>query len=108
MDRLLKALAEAGLSVNNDMSEEQLRKVAKSVGVEPMDYLERKVSIVSHTNKRDETNEFVKTLPFIVGRKKNGMAQTVQGVFLRTEALDQLIADLQIARGLLDERTDEE
>jgi len=100
MESLLQALAEKGIDASA-MTEDQIRKVAKAVGVDPLDHLEREVKIVPYTNKRKETNQFVETPPFVVGRKDDGTAQTVRGLFLRVECLDQAIADLAAARELL-------
>lgn len=101
MDKLLEALAEKGISTDA-LDEGQIRGVAKAMGIDPAEYLPRQVEIVPYTNKRKETNTFVKTENFTVGRKDDGSAQTVRGLFLRVEALDQAIADLQAARGLVD------
>ena len=106
MESLLEALAAKGIDASA-MSEEQIRKVAKAVGVDPLDHLPREVKVVPYTNKRKETNQFVETSPFVVGRKADGTAQTVRGLFLRVEALDQAISDLQAARGLLADSDEE-
>ena len=97
MDKLLEALASRGVDASS-MTDDQIRKVAKAVGLDPIDYLPREVEVVDYTNKRGETNKFVSTPSFVVGRKDDGSAQTVRGLFLRVEALDQAIADLQAAR----------
>ena len=100
MDSLLAALAEKGIKLQG-VSDEEIVKVAKGVGIEPLDHLPRKVEIIDYTNKRGETNKFVTTPPFIVGRKDNGLASTVRGLFVRVDCLDQMIEDLQAARELL-------
>jgi len=97
MDKLLEALAEKGVDASS-MTKEQTLKVAKAVGLDPVNFLDREVNIVPYTNKRKETNQFVETSPFVVGQKADGTAQTVRGLFLRVEALDQAIADLQAAK----------
>jgi len=102
MDKLLEALAEKGIKMSG-CEDDEIKKVAKNVGIDPIDYLDREVEIVQHENKRDEKNTFVKTPSFVVGRKDNGMAQTVRGFFLRVEALPQAIADLTAAQAMLDE-----
>jgi hypothetical protein len=101
MEELLTALAEKGVDASN-LTEEQIQKVSKAVGVDPIDYLPRDVKVIPYTNKREETNQFVQTPSFVVGRKDDGTARTVRGLFLRVEALDQAISDLQVARGLID------
>lgn len=101
MDKLLAALAEKGISTEA-LDEDQIRGVAKAMGIDPAEYLPRQVEIVPYTNKRKETNTFVKTENFTVGQKEDGSPQQVRGLFLRVEALDQAIADLQAARGLVD------
>lgn len=106
MESLLKALAEKGVDASS-MTPEQVKKVAKAVGVDPLDHLPRDVEIVDYTNKRKETNKFVQTPSFVVGRKDDGTAQTVRGLFLRVEALDQAIVDLQAAREGLPSGDDE-
>jgi hypothetical protein len=108
MDELLAALNEKGVDASG-MDEEQLRKVSKALGVDPLDYLPRKVEVVPYTNKRKQTNDFVSTDSFVVGRKEDGSALTVRGLFLRVEALDQAIEDLKVARGLVqsDDSTEE-
>lgn len=100
MESLLAVLAEKGIDASA-MTEDQIRKVAKAVGVDPNDHLPRKVEIIDYTNKRKETNKFVKSSNFVVGRKDDGTAKTVQGLFLRVEAVDQALADLHAARNLL-------
>ena len=102
MESLLEALAAKGITETSEMSEEQLLKVAKAVGVDPLDHLPREVKIGPYTNKRGEQNTFVQTPPFVVGRGDDGMAKTVRGLFLRVEALDQAIEDLQRAKAGLD------
>jgi len=101
MDKLIEAMQAMGISVNDDMDDAQIQKVAKAVGLEPLDYLEREVKIIPYTNKRKETNTFVETPPFVVGTKADGKSATVRGLFLRVEALDQCIEDLLSARELL-------
>lgn len=100
MEKLLEALAAKGIQTDT-LDEDQIRNVAKAMGIDPGDYLPRKVEIVPYTNKRDEKNTFVKTEAFKVGTKDDGSPRTVKGLFLRVEALDQAIADLQTARGLV-------
>jgi len=97
MESLLAALAEKGIRLQG-VSDEEIVKIAKGVGIEPMDHLAREVKVVDYTNKRGETNKFVSTPPFIVGRKDDGSARTVRGLFLRLDALDQAIEDLQAAK----------
>jgi len=101
MDKLIEAMQALGISVNEDMTSEQIQKVAKAVGLEPLEYVEREVKIVPYTNKRKETNTFVETPPFVVGKDANGKSRTIRGLFLRVEALDQAIEDLTAARDLL-------
>ena len=98
MEELLAVLSEKGVDASG-MDQEQLRKVSKALGVDPVDYLPREVKVVPYTNKRKETNQFVETSAFVVGRKKDGTTQTVRGLFLRVEALDQALEDLKAARG---------
>jgi hypothetical protein len=100
VEKLIAALNEAGLAITPEMGEEQITKVAKAMGIEPLDYLERKVEITQHTNKRNQTNTFVATPPFVVSRE-NGQTRSVRGLFLRVEALDQAIEDLLAARELI-------
>lgn len=107
MDKLLEALAAKGLDASA-LDEESVRKVAKSMGVDPADYLPREVKIMDYTNKRGETNKFVSTENFTVGKKDDGSPRQVRGLFLRVEALDQAIEDLLQARGLITESDDEE
>lgn len=101
MNKLLEALKEAGINLPEGSEESQIRGVAKAVGLDPDDYIPRQVEVVEYTNKRKETNMFVKTPSFVVGVNEKGKKQTVQGLFLRVDALDQAIADLTQARGLM-------
>ena len=101
MEKLLAVLAEKGFNITEAMDEEQIFKLAKAVGVEPLDYIPREVKVVPYTNKRRETNRFVETPPFVVGKSVDGKTRTTRGLFLRVEALDQAIADLTSARELL-------
>jgi len=100
MEKLLEALKEkAGITTMEGLSEEQIIKVAKSLKIDPMDYIPRSPArVVTYTNKRDVTNQFVETDPLVVGRKADGMCETVRGLFFRKEALDQVIADLVALR----------
>lgn len=107
MEKLLEALSKKGVQADA-LDEDQVRNVAKAMGLDPSDYLPRQVKIVPYTNKRKETNNFVSTDAFTVGRKEDGSAKTVRGLFLRVEALDQAIADLTAARGLVEGSTDSE
>ncbi len=100
MDKLLEALSAKGID-GSGMDGEQIRKVAKAVGLDPVDFLPRSVEIKQHTNKRHETNTFIVTDPYVVGRKEDGSARTVRGLFQRVETLDQVLADLTAAKGLL-------
>ena len=101
MEKLIAVLAEKGFNITADMDEEQILKVAKAVGVEPLDYIERQVKIVPYTNRRGMAYRFVETPPFVVGKSVDGKTRTTRGLFLRVEALDQAIADLTSARELL-------
>lgn len=103
MDELIKAINEKhGLGISEDIGADKIKTIAKALGFNISEYVERKpIEIVEYTNKNEETNLFVRTAPYVVGRKKNGSPQTVRGLFLRIEALDDVIADLQAARGLL-------
>lgn len=96
MDELINAMREMGVVVNDGMSPEQVQKVAKTIGLNPEEFVGRKVEIVPYTNKRGETNMFVSTPPFSSGKGE------VRGLFVRVEALDQAIEDLTVARGLLE------
>jgi len=98
----LEALAERGIKTDS-LDEDQVRNVARAMGLDPGEYLPRSVKIEPYTNKKNETNTFVKTESFVIGRNKNGTAKMARGLFLRVEALDQAIADLQAARGLVDD-----
>ena len=101
MESLLKALAEQGVDASS-MPEEQVLKVARAIGIDPDDHLPRAEVVVGpYTNKRKQTNNFVQTDAFVVGHDEKGKAIKVRGLFLRVEALDQAISDLQAARGLL-------
>ena len=101
MEKLIAVLAEKGFNITADMDEEQILKVAKAVGVEPLDYIPREVKVVSYTNKRNQTNQFIETPPFVIGKSADGKTLKTRGLFLRVEALDQAIADLTSARELL-------
>lgn len=101
MDKLLEALAERGIKVSG-LKEEETLKLAKAVGLEPLDFLPREVELVDYTNKRNETNRFIRTPAFVVGHEEGGKAKTIQGLFLRVDALDQAIADLQAAKQMVD------
>ena len=103
MKKLIKALNDAGLNITSDMDEDQIRKIATAMGMEPLDYIERKVEIKKHTNQRDQTNTFVTTQPFVVG-KKDGKVRTIQGAWIRVEIVDQMLEDLLIARDLLNKK----
>lgn len=100
MEKLKEALAEKGVKLSGlAITDDYVIRVAKGMGIEPLDYLERDpVRVGPYTNKRKVTNTFVKTPAYIVGRKDNGLAQTVQGLMFRAEILDQVLADLNEAK----------
>lgn len=101
MDKLLEALAEKGIRVQG-VSDKEVLKIAKNVGLDPKKYLPRgEVEIVSHTNKRNETNKFVKTPFYTLGEDEHGKVQQVRGLFVRADIVDQIIEDLLTAKGLL-------
>jgi len=104
MDKLIEAMQAMGIAVNDEMSEEQIQKVAKAVGLEPLEYVERSVEVVDYTNKRNQTNKFVSTPNFLLGKDAAGKTKTTRGLFLRVEALDQAIEDLIAARELLNKK----
>lgn len=101
MEKLLKALSEAGIDLPEGTEDAQVQSVAKAMGLDPDDFIPRQVEIVKYTNKRKETNTFVKTPSFFVGVNEKGKKVKVQGLFLRVDALDQAIADLTEARDIL-------
>lgn len=101
MDKLIAALKEKGLNISPKMEEGQIITIAKSMGIEPLDYMERTVEIVPYTNKKGQTNNFVKTPNFTLGVDAKGKTKTTGGLFLRVEALDQAIHDLMAARDII-------
>jgi len=101
MEKLMVALAEKGIRLQG-VSDKEIEKIAKGVGLDPVDFRERKVEVGPYTNKREETNTFIKTSSYIVGRKANGKAETVRGLYVRVETLDDMIADLQRAKAIVE------
>ena len=101
MEKLLEALKAANLDVPADLDDKQILAVAKAMGIDPDDHMDRVVEVVDYTNKRKETNKFVKTPSFVVGVNEKGKKIKVQGLFLRVDALDQAIEDLINARELI-------
>lgn len=102
MDKLLLAIEEKGMSIPADTDRDKVIGVAKALGLHPVDYVDREVEIVDYTNKKEETNKFVKTGHFVAGRKEDGTPVTVRGPFVRLDILDALIEDLVKARDLRD------
>jgi len=105
-EKLNEALAEQNIRLTG-CSDKEVLAVAKSVGLDVNDFTTHTVEITEYTNKRDETNTFVKTSKFITGRKENGKAATVQGLFLRVEIIDQAIEDLLKAKELLSDNDED-
>lgn len=101
MEKLLEALKAVGVNLSGDTDKKQVFSVAKAMGIDPDVFVPRRVEIVEYTNKRKETNMFVKTPAFDVGVDEGGKKQTVQGLFFRIDALDQAITYLTEARELL-------
>jgi len=101
MEKLLAALVEKGINLGSDTKADVVKKVAKSIGLDPVDFVTRKVEVGPYTNKRNETNVFVKSSPYVVGRKANGRAETVRGLYCRMETIDDMIADLQRAKEII-------
>lgn len=103
MDKLIAALEEKGVNVNDGMSTDQIMQIAKAVGVEPLEHMDRVVEIVDYTNKRKQTNKFIKTLDYSLGTNpETGKTIVTKGLFLRLEVLDQAIADLAAAKELVE------
>jgi hypothetical protein len=109
LEKLTAALAEQGIKLTG-ISEEETIKIAKKVGIDAQSLLPREeVQVVPYTNKREQTNMFVKTPSYVVGTKENGKPERVRGLFIRLSALDQVIEDLTRAREIADEmETDSE
>lgn len=84
---------------NSAMDDATARNVAKALKLDVPNVHE--VSIVEYTTKGGRTGLYCKTDAYVVGTNKNGKPDTAQGLFVRVEALDAIIADLQIAKGLL-------
>ena len=101
MEKLIAKLAELGVNVNAEMGEDTVARIAQSMGIQPLDYMERQVKVVDYTNKRGQTNKFIETPAFNLGKDEKGNTKTTRGLFLRVEALDQAIADLAAARKLI-------
>ena len=73
--------------------DETVRKIAKAMNIA----VPRQVEIVEYKGAR-----YVKTENFAVpGRKENDKPGTARNLFLRVEAVDQALADLLEAKGLL-------
>lgn len=104
MDKLISKLGEMGINVNASMDPKTIQNIAKGVGINPLEYVERQVEIVPYTNKRGETNMFVRTPALPLGMDAKGKLKEAQGVFVRLEALDQLIEDLLAAKGLISKK----
>lgn len=102
MEALLEAIKEkaGGLDLAG-REEKEVNQVARALGLDPFNFTPHTVEIVEHTNKRGETNRFVKTSKYRVGTNDKGFATTVQGLFLRVDILDAVIEDLVKARGML-------
>lgn len=102
MEKLLEAIKAKGAVLAPDTDEKTIKKVARSMGIDWKEHVDRQPArLVKHTNKRNETNLFIETDPFVIGRNSKGKIQTVRGLFIRVDALDQCIDDLVQARELL-------
>ena len=103
MEALVEAIKDkAGGLDFSGKPEKEIKAAARALGIDPFEHTPHTVELVTHTNKRDETNRFVKTSAYKVGVNSKGFAQTVQGLFLRVDCLDQVIEDLLEARRMLD------
>jgi uncharacterized Ntn-hydrolase superfamily protein len=96
MSDVRSKLMEAGLKLEG-LTDEQVKALAKVLNLE----VPRQVQIVEYTSKRGRTANYVKTDAFVISKNAEGKAETAQGLFLRVEAIDQAIADLQKAKDLL-------
>ncbi len=102
MSDLRTQLVEAGIAPNvvESMGEDQLKNVARSMGIS----LPREVEIKDHKGAK-----YVVTDSFTVpkydneGKVVEGKTSQARNLFLRVEAIDQAIEDLLAAKGLLEE-----
>lgn len=97
MEALRSELKALGVDCTN-MDDATVKNVAKALKLQvPQTH---DVSIVEYTTKSGRKGLYVKTDPYVIG-ERNGKPDTAQGLFIRVEAIDAIIADLMAAKGLL-------
>lgn len=97
MKKLLEALAEKGIRLTG-CTDKEIKKIAKGVGLRPSDFVERaKPCAERYTNTSGVVNDFGKTPSILLGETPEGKPDRVQGVYVRIDAIPQLIDDLQVA-----------
>ena len=102
VEALNALLVSNGVNIDAKQNEEQAVAVAKALKIEvPMDRENPKV--VEHTTKAGNSGRYVST-DVVRYTDGSGKRRTAKGVFIpaNKEVLDQTIADLMEARGLLE------
>ena len=104
MDKLRELLSKSGISSSalEKMDESQVRQLAKALKIDPTPFLPRNVKIEEGKNGA----RYVVTDGFSVPKLKDkklvvGENSLAKNLYLRVEAIDQAIADLVAAKGLL-------
>ena len=104
MDKLISKIAEHGISLDalKAMDEAQLKALAKAFNIDVRGFLPRDVKIETGANGA----QYVVTEGFVVPKYANkavvsGETTLSRNLYVRVEAIDQIIADLTAATGLL-------
>ena len=104
MDKLKETLIAHGISAAAlcSMDEAQLCNLAKAFGIDARGFLPRKVRIEEGANGA----QYLVTEAFSVPKYANkqpvkGESTLSRNLYVRVEAIDQIIADLTAAKGLL-------
>ena len=104
MDKLKEVLASNGISRDalDKLDDAQLRNLAKAFKIDAQAFLPRKVRIETGKNGA----QYAVTEGFLVPQFKDkklvpGAMAGTRNLYVRVEAIDQIIADLTAAKGLL-------
>ncbi len=104
MEKLKEALTAQGVAREtlDKMDEAQIRGLAKAFSLDPHAFLPRKVKIETGANGA----QYVVTEGYSVPKFQNkkavdGQSSLARNLYVRAEAIDQIIEDLLVAKGLL-------
>jgi hypothetical protein len=103
MDELKKILISKGVSANalKTMNDNMVKGLAKALNVDPTPFAPREVKIEIGKNGAPYVVTSGYAVPKRKDKKLTGETSLARGLYVRAEAIDDIINDLQIAKELL-------